>query len=266
MKKPTEAALARKMGCARSTVSAILNGQRFPSWEVTEAFVRACDEDPAAWEARWLDVSRRIEEGRHGYDGVPFPLQASGPEQTPNGTMLSARWYKDNREFYEAGSARICRARSEIRVTYMRRYPPTQYTTPASAAYFKSILDWAGEDTEDERSVRRIIGIPDRNGQPDSDMLAWAQQHHEASKHLLNYEASVLKWTPGADGLNMALIDDTIVFLAFSGGPRQRLNGFSVADPTFMSYFAGYFDQLWAALPPLGDYLQEVGENPQRDP
>ncbi|MEV6119111.1 helix-turn-helix domain-containing protein [Streptomyces sp. NPDC052077] len=257
LRRPTEEALARRMGCARSTVSAILNGRRFPGWKHTAAFVEACGEEPSRWRERWLLAGRLIEESARGRSPLLLPSFPTGPE-SPGDALLSAHWYRDNREFYEAAAARACRARSEIRVTYTRRYPPTQYTTRASAAYFRTILDWAGEESDDERSVRRIIGIPERDGRPDRDMLAWARQHHEDSGHILTYEAGVLRWTAAADGLNMALIDDSVVFLAFSGGPRQRLNGLSVEDPTFMSYFAAYFDQLWAALPSLADYLADV--------
>ncbi|MER7968005.1 helix-turn-helix domain-containing protein [Streptomyces sp. NPDC096080] len=255
-RKPTEEAFARKMGCGRSTVSAILNGRRFPIWEHTAAFVEACGADPLKWRDRWLQASRQIEEASVNSPSAPLPVPLIGaPQAMQDAALLTAHWYRNNRQFYEAASARIKQARSEIRVTYTRRFPPTQYTTRASGEYFRTILDWAGEDSDDERSVRRIIGIPEREGTPDCDMLAWARQHYEDSKDLLNYEANVLRWTAAADGLNMALIDDSAVFLAFSGGPRQRLNGFSVEDPTFMTYFAAYFDQLWAALEPLGTYL-----------
>lgn len=62
-KAPTEEALARRMGYGRSTVAAILNGRRFPSWESTEAFVKACGADPSqGWRKLWLQTSRQIEE------------------------------------------------------------------------------------------------------------------------------------------------------------------------------------------------------------
>ncbi|MGI5404835.1 helix-turn-helix domain-containing protein [Streptomyces sp. CA-135486] len=253
LKEPTEEALARRMGCGRSTVSAILNGRRFPNWEHTASFVEACGGKAGEWKDHWLRARRQIDQLREGLPAsTPVPL-AHPPIECD--AMLAARWYRNNREFYEAASERVRQARSEIRVTYTRRYPPTQYTTRASAEYFEAILGWAAQDSDDERCVRRIIGVPEHDGVADRDMLAWARQHHEASKHILSYEASVLRWTAAADGLNMALIDESAVFLAFSGGPRQKLNGFSVEDPTFMSYFAAYFEQLWAALQPLGTYL-----------
>ncbi|MGW1902656.1 helix-turn-helix domain-containing protein [Streptomyces hirsutus] len=259
--KPTEEAIARKMACCgRSSVSAMLNGRRFPSWEHTAAFARAVDTNPEKLRAQWVGASRQIEEAAKGSPAPRTPLPLISDPQAGE-AVLAAHWYRNNREFYEAAGERARQARSEIRVTYTRRYPPTQYTTPASAAYFKAILDWAGEDSDDERSVRRIIGVPERDGRPDADMFAWARQHYDDTRHILTYEASVLRWTAAADGLNMALIDDSVVFLAFSGGPRQKLNGLSIEDPTFMTYFAAYFDQLWAALTPLGTYLGDMEQN-----
>ncbi|MCX5399064.1 helix-turn-helix transcriptional regulator [Streptomyces sp. NBC_00102] len=283
-KKPTDETIARRMGCGRSTVSAIVNGRRFPNWENTAAFAVALGVDPSKLRRRWTEVDREIEEAskagsplaQHSLaqpssarlPSTQLPLAQNplaqlpllGAAQAGGEAQLAAHWYRNNREFYEAAADRVARASTEIRVTYTRRYPPTQYTTPASADYFRAILDWAGEDSADERSVRRIIGIPERDGRPDGDMLDWAREHHEETRGILTYEANAMRWNAAADGLNMALIDDSVVFLAFSGGPRQKLNGLSIEDPMFMSYFAAYFDQLWAALPPLGTYLDEVAD------
>ncbi|RCV58468.1 helix-turn-helix domain-containing protein, partial [Marinitenerispora sediminis] len=47
--QPTEQALANAMGCGRTTVSDLLNGRRFPSWELLSAFVEACGGSPRDW-------------------------------------------------------------------------------------------------------------------------------------------------------------------------------------------------------------------------
>ncbi|MEV0389385.1 helix-turn-helix transcriptional regulator [Nonomuraea sp. NPDC050643] len=46
--------LADKAGYAPSTLSKAESGDQLPSWEVTEAFVQACGEDPATWRSSWL--------------------------------------------------------------------------------------------------------------------------------------------------------------------------------------------------------------------
>ena len=81
-------------------------------------------------------------------------------------------------------------------------------------------------------------------------------QHRAETQQVLNYEARVLPWHTSADGLNMALLDESVAFLAFSGGGRQKLNGFSVQDATFVKYFLAHFDQLWYGLEPLENYLE----------
>ncbi|WP_067470322.1 hypothetical protein [Nocardia amamiensis] len=173
-------------------------------------------------------------------------------------SLVRTTWYRDNPEFYRAGADFARRATSEIRVTYIRQYPPTVFTAPASAEYFATILGWAQQHDGGQRSVRRIIGIPHKAGTADSAMLGWVRQHYSDTAEILNYEATVMPWNEAGDGLNMALMDDDVALLAFSGGGRQKLNGFSVEDPTFVSYFIRHFDQLWSALEPLPDYLTRV--------
>ncbi|MFI6155971.1 helix-turn-helix domain-containing protein [Kitasatospora sp. NPDC051170] len=270
--EPTLQDLAARMRWGRTTVSALLNGKRFPSWEQMAALAEACGERPDAWQARWQEARGHLttlrlecatttpppEPDHEAPPGLPIAEHLLGAAE------LSAHWYRNNPEFYAAATERVRLARAEIRLTYTRQSPPTALTTPASVEYFREILAWAGAESEDERCVRRIIGVPERDGVPQADMLAWARRHHEDTDDLLNYEARVQRWTAAADGLNMALIDDSVVFLAFSGHARQKLNGFSVEDRTFMGYFTGHFDQLWSALPSLGEYLADVSDQEAR--
>ncbi|MFJ9695443.1 helix-turn-helix domain-containing protein [Kitasatospora sp. NPDC101183] len=269
--EPTLQDLAERMRWGRTTVSALLNGKRFPSWEQMAALAEACGETPEAWRPRWRDARGHLTTLRLGCAtsaepaGPPEPEEdapAPAPvlpivEHLAGAAELSAHWYRNNPEFYAAATERVRLARADIRLTYTRQSPPTALTTPASVEYFREVLVWAAAESEDERSVRRIIGIPERDGVPQADMLAWARKHHEATGGINNYEARVQRWTAAADGLNMALIDDSVVFLAFSGHARQKLNGFSVEDRTFMSYFTAHFDQLWSALPSLAEYLAD---------
>ena len=250
--QPTEESLARQMGCGRTTVSDILNGRRFPNWELLSNLVRACGSSPGQWKGLWEETHLLLDEIRRTRRAVSAP---SG------GALLPVVWYRSNPEFYRAVAREVRGARSEIRVTYIRRHPPTHYISAASAEYFAAILDWAraAVDEDSERTVRRIIGVPEIAGTPDPVMLDWVRDHHAETAGLLNYEVTILRWSTGADGQNMALIDDSTAFLAFSGGFRQKLNGSSVKDPTFLSYYAAYFDQLWHGLVPIQTYLDQVG-------
>lgn len=263
---PTEQQLAQRMGCGRTTVSDLLNGRRFPTWEQTWTLVRACgisDAEQASWQREWQRAHRALDALRYGAsmdrpaaDGsdalAEFALAATAT------STVGATWFRDNPEFYRANADQVRRARTEIRLTYVRQYPPTVFTTQASVEYFSAVLDWARTQDNEQRSVRRVIGIPYLNGAPDDQMMRWLRTHHEETADILTYEAAVVPWHSRADGLNMALFDDNVAFLAFSGGGRQKLNGFCVCDRTFTGYFIAHFEQLWAPLEPLATFLERV--------
>jgi transcriptional regulator with XRE-family HTH domain len=51
--------LARRTGCARSTLHDALTGRRFPRLDTVLAIVRACGGDVASWRERWVAAGRR---------------------------------------------------------------------------------------------------------------------------------------------------------------------------------------------------------------
>jgi len=51
--------LARRTGCARSTLHDALTGRRFPRLDTVLAIARACGGDTARWRLRWVAACRR---------------------------------------------------------------------------------------------------------------------------------------------------------------------------------------------------------------
>jgi transcriptional regulator with XRE-family HTH domain len=51
--------LARRTGCARSTLHDALTGRRFPRLDTVLPIVRACGGDVASWRERWAAAGRR---------------------------------------------------------------------------------------------------------------------------------------------------------------------------------------------------------------
>ncbi|GLW90237.1 helix-turn-helix domain-containing protein [Actinokineospora globicatena] len=267
--QPTDKELARRAGWSRSTVYELLHGRRLPTWEQVRALLHACADGDAAgletqFRQRWLAARKEMDAHKHGLaTATAPPVEAVGEafERAHTATtMVPATYYRDNPEFYRAGAQRVVSARAEVRLTYVRQYPPTVFTTPASAEYFAAILGWARRRDGSQRTVRRIIGVPHRDDGPDSAMVAWLREHHEQTVEIFNYEAAVMPWYTAGDGINMALFDNETAFLAFSGGGRQKLNGFSIDGSAFVEYFITHFDQLWATLEPVETYLRGIGQ------
>ncbi|ACU35980.1 helix-turn-helix domain-containing protein [Actinosynnema mirum] len=51
--------LARRTGCARSTLHDALAGRGFPRLDTVLAVARACGDDPAGWRGRWVAARPR---------------------------------------------------------------------------------------------------------------------------------------------------------------------------------------------------------------
>lgn len=51
--------LARRTGCARSTLHDALTGRRFPKLDTVLAIAQACGGDMTSWRQRWVAACRR---------------------------------------------------------------------------------------------------------------------------------------------------------------------------------------------------------------
>lgn len=75
--RPKYRVLAAAINASSATVSAILNGHRFPSWEQTQAFVEGCGGDSSEWKQRWMRADRS-----RGVDGAGFSGRAALADAT----------------------------------------------------------------------------------------------------------------------------------------------------------------------------------------
>ncbi|WP_217212271.1 helix-turn-helix domain-containing protein [Streptomyces sp. AC550_RSS872] len=65
-------AMAKKAGFSVTTLAKAASGERLPSLAVLQAYVQACGEDPAAWEARWAEAEALAgEERQEDADSAP---------------------------------------------------------------------------------------------------------------------------------------------------------------------------------------------------
>lgn len=158
------------------------------------------------------------------------------------------RYYANNAEFYSALSEAVLgSAENQLDLWYVRQTPPTTLAQKAAKRYFENVLRWARENSS--RSVRRLICVNSE------EMRQWAFVHHAQTRQVLNYEAHIVEWDIKADLLNMAIVDERLVFLAFSGATGQAIRGMSMEDPEAAKYFTDYFNQHWLSSTRLGAWV-----------
>lgn len=89
---PTYRSLAQKAGFGATTLGEAAGGVRFPSLDVTLAYVGACSGDAAAWEERWQEVNRLlsgpVEEVGEADQAAQAPALPADPPPTPE----ASRW------------------------------------------------------------------------------------------------------------------------------------------------------------------------------
>lgn len=238
--------IAARAQCSLATVSEALHGKRLPSETLTRRLVTALGGDWGWWSEFWRAVRTEQDDLKHPSGPGDAPLR------TYEATMVC---YADAPALYRAATDRVRAARHEIRLTYVRLHPPDHWVSSEVTAYYEAVLQWAREHADESTSVRRIIGVPERNGTPPPAYLAWLHRHQAETRDVYAYEARVMPWNSSCAWHNTALLDDSVSFLSFSGAGRQQLTGFSVEGPVFLSHFASMFDRAWGALETLDDYV-----------
>lgn len=98
---PTYRELADRARYSRTALSDAASGRRMPSWEVTAAFVAACDGDPEQWRERWnaLDAQLRpsaaVVSAPHASPRTPAASVSGPPTSTDNAEGPSTRPAED---------------------------------------------------------------------------------------------------------------------------------------------------------------------------
>lgn len=237
--------IADRSGYGSTTVSDVFHGKRFPKKEVAR-------EIAAAFGGDFQEIGPLWDELRASDRGI-LPAAPVGVQDT----QLAVTVYNNNGEFYAAGRQSIETAIGRIRATYIRQYPPSDVTSPEAAQYFATMLEWARQPGV--RSASRIFGIPIASELARRNFLDYLIQHLAETEPIKNYQARVFEYTARGDGLNMALLDEEVSFLAVSGHGPQNLTGMRIDDDRATKLLIQYFDQLLLGSEPLADYLDRIG-------
>jgi transcriptional regulator with XRE-family HTH domain len=242
--------VAERSGWSATTVSDILHGKRFPEpIEKAEDIVTAFGGNFEEIRQLWHECNREM--------NGPGATRPEGVEDV----TFPASWYSTNSEFYDACRQGVMSATQEIRVTYIRQCPPNEVSSAQAAEYFGAILDWAAGPGA--RAVTRIYGIPSNASNARTKLLNFLRAHLQeiTDRDLKNYTPLVYEYTARADGLNMALFDEDVSFLAISlGYNSQKLSGVRIDNERYTRSLITYFDQLSGGCTPLRDYLATVDE------
>jgi len=147
-------------------------------------------------------------------------------------------FFSTNEEFYSSARRAVLNAEREIRVTYFRENPPTELASIEANEYFAEILRFA----EQKGTVRRIIGVPN------AAMAEWCRAQAETvAKYPRFHVRVIVTKNQTIEPMSACLIDDSVMYMAFSGPTAQQLGGIREDAPKLVHFHQNRFDQLWAA-------------------
>lgn len=155
--------------------------------------------------------------------------------------------YGGAEDFYADLSRSVRRAGTHIDLTHIRDSPPEDFKGSAPTGYFNYLLDWLAVSRS--RTIRRVICV--RNAK----MRAWALQLHDAADKRPNLHVRVIECGAETPIINMAILDNSEVYITFTGDIPERTPGVSIKDPAISRYFSEYYSTLWRAAEPLDSYL-----------
>ena len=239
------------LGTNRNAAAQILKGKRLPTHPQLTALLVKLDVPRSEHSDRLIGLWEQI----HGLapanpSSVPLARPDCADETVPT------TYFDSTSDFYSSLEAGVVRARELVRVTYIRQSPPTRYANQAATSYFQRLVAWAAET---QLPVNRVIGAPvGADGQPEDEFFDWLEEHQRHTRDFTTYESRVVPWSVGADAINMALIDDKIAFLTFSGMNAQILHGVRIESRRFVERLTEYFMQLWYSGVPLNTYLKKI--------
>jgi hypothetical protein len=86
---PSIRALARKVNYSHTILANAVNGKRLPTWDVTRAFVTACDGDVDEWERTWrfLYAASKAPDHKVVIPSPPWPAQAVADGADPEDSL-----------------------------------------------------------------------------------------------------------------------------------------------------------------------------------
>ncbi|MQY20425.1 hypothetical protein [Nocardia macrotermitis] len=161
-------------------------------------------------------------------------------------TKPTQLFFATNEEFYDSAREAVHRGTQEVRVTYFRDVPASDLSSEESHRYFDEVVDFARR----KGTVRRIVGIAN------DAMAEWCATQLPLVRHNPRYHVRIIDTTNQVvEPMNICLIDNDIIYMAFSGPTDQQLGGMRVDGPELARFHQNRFDQLWGQGTDLEDFI-----------
>jgi hypothetical protein len=160
---------------------------------------------------------------------------------------FAEKFFPSAKDFYSSAARAVDRARQEVCATYFRDAAPDEYAGKEAVQYFDRVVRFARE----QGAVRRIIKVDN------ASLANWCQRQAELADEVAGYYVRVLNLPAGSvEPMNMAILDRSVVYLAFAGPTDQQLGGVRPPGSQLAGFLQARFDDHWRIATPVDKYVR----------
>ncbi|MCD2188262.1 hypothetical protein [Actinomycetospora soli] len=157
---------------------------------------------------------------------------------------VEEKYFANADEFYSSAARAVGRANREICATYFRDEPPSGRGDKRDA-YFAAVIEAARQ----RRTVRRIIKVTN------PDLAQWCVDQKKLCEEVESYYVRVLTISGDVEPMNMAILDEEVVYLAFAGPTGSQIGGVRPQGRRLASFFRSRFDEHWRIAVPIEHFV-----------
>lgn len=144
--------------------------------------------------------------------------------------------YENISDLYADLRIEISRAKRSLNLTHIYDSPPPIFAHLDLSAYFDDIDEWVRSGKN--RSVHRIISCHD------DGMRQWAGILLAKCQENPRFHVKVVDWAMKAPPLNLAIIDQSVVFIVVAGHGLEQTVGMSIHSPIVAGHYLQYYELL----------------------
>ncbi|MGQ4619849.1 helix-turn-helix domain-containing protein [Nocardia sp. R7R-8] len=193
--------MARMTGRSRTALSEAAGGEHFPSWETTEAFVKACGGDLSDWRRAWEQTRESLKEG----PSVEYnqPLATNINSQFASETLHR---YQDRSQLLEQFASQLREVRLHAGEPPLRKLE--RLDSRLKRATVANVLNGKTAPTLDfvvwfigactTIAQQRDLSLADEHHDLELWRQRWIDQQRQLSEHRRRSSSRTISWRSGA--------------------------------------------------------------------
>lgn len=181
--------------------------------------------------------------------------QVNQIEEKLDNMMNEAGWsqtivFPSYEEFYDSLNRSVGQADSSLYLTHVRNQSPEDFDAESTRNYFSKLEDWCEQNPSGQ--IKRVTTLSNKK------MVEWGEELSERTSNTNNFYVKVCDWRLDFPFINLAIIDEEIVYIALTADTAQETTGVRIHDKEVAESFVNYFNYMWMNSDDIDGKISEL--------